>query len=145
MRIGALAILFLGACTAEPTLGTPEYVQKEAQKDVAAKLKDPSSAQFSDVRISETGAVCGKVNGKNSYGAYSGAVSFVYIPLSSKQSDIEHGEIGAFLEGDEASYPSPKGLQTTDFQTLYGQHCLGISREQQAKEKADFMNEFGGN
>lgn len=141
-----IGVASLTACKpSEPTYGTPEYTIAEAQKDVAAKMKDPSSAQFSDVRISETGAVCGKVNGKNSFGAYSGATSFLYIPISSPQANISQGETGAFLEGDQASYPSPQGLQTTDFLTLYGQHCLGLSREQQAKEKAEFMKKFGGN
>lgn len=144
MRIFALALLLLGACSAdEPDFGTPEYVMQQAKKDVSAKLKDPSSAQFSNVRISETGAVCGKVNGKNSYGAYSGASSFLYIPISSAHADIEHGEFGALLEGEDASHPSPRGLLATEFATLYAQHCLGISREQQAQEKAAFMEEFG--
>lgn len=145
MRYFVCAVLFLSACNQEPPYGSPEYIIADAQKEVASKLKDPSSAQFSDVRISETGAVCGKVNGKNSFGAYSGAESFVDIPVGSKGADIEHMEIGAFLEsGEGASYPSPKGLQTTDFMSLYEQHCLGISREQQAREKADFMKKFGG-
>ena len=142
MRILGLCVFSLAACA--PTYGTPEYVMEEAKKDVASKLKDPASAQFSDLRISETGAVCGKVNGKNSFGAYGGAGPFLYIPMESKSVDIEQMEFGAFLEGQEASYPSSEGLQSTDFLTLYSQHCLGISREQQAKEKADFMKKLGG-
>lgn len=145
MRILAFTLLLLGACTdSEPAFNTPEYLINEARKDVSAKLKDPSSAQFSEVRISETGTVCGKVNAKNSFGAYSGATSFLYVPFGSEHADIEHGEFGAFLEGDQASYPSPEGLKTTDFTTLYTQHCLGISRARQAKEKLEFMKEFGG-
>jgi hypothetical protein len=137
--------LLIGACTeSAPRVGTNEYTIKEATEAAAEKMRDPGSAQFSRVRVSETGAVCGKVNGKNAYGAYSGAISFLYVPLTSPQSDLEHGEFGAFLEGEDTSYPSPQGLQTTDFATLYSQHCLGISREQLAREKAEFMNKFGG-
>lgn len=51
-----------------------------AAKEIAArKLKDPSSAQFRDLRIAGTGdkaRVCGEINGKNSYGGYVGFMKF---------------------------------------------------------------------
>nr|WP_295111768.1 hypothetical protein [uncultured Caulobacter sp.] len=48
----------------------------DAKKLVAHDLKDPSSAQFRDVKASSQ-AVCGEVNAKNSYGAYTGFRHFI--------------------------------------------------------------------
>lgn len=49
-----------------------------ARKAVEAQLKDPSSAQFKDIRrIGEV--VCGAVNSKNSFGAYAGFVRFYVV------------------------------------------------------------------
>ncbi|EAA9299928.1 hypothetical protein BHZ80_09020 [Salmonella enterica] len=58
---------------------------ESAKRQVKLRLKDPSSAQFDDVKFypSDTpgenphGAVCGKVNAKNSFGAYIGYRRFV--------------------------------------------------------------------
>jgi len=49
----------------------------KAQQIVRSSLKDPSSAQFEDVRFyANTSGVCGKVNAKNSFGGYVGASPF---------------------------------------------------------------------
>lgn len=46
---------------------------------VAAELKDPDSAKFRRLAsYPDRGLVCGQVNGKNSYGAYSGFTDFYY-------------------------------------------------------------------
>lgn len=47
----------------------------KAKKDAASQLRDPSSAQFRNVKTTP-GYVCGEINGKNGYGAYSGFVRF---------------------------------------------------------------------
>ena len=48
------------------------------RSQVAALLKDPGSAQFSNVRLVRGGmALCGQVNSKNSFGGYVGAKDFV--------------------------------------------------------------------
>ena len=57
--------------------GTESHTVAKAKSAVAAKLKDPTSAQFSDIKVVE-GGVCGQVNGKNSYGAYEGNTGFVW-------------------------------------------------------------------
>lgn len=58
-----------------------ERAEVAAAKDVAARdLKDPTSAQFRNLRIAGTGdkaTVCGEINGKNSYGGYVGFRKFV--------------------------------------------------------------------
>jgi len=45
---------------------------QDAHKAVAYQLMDPGSATFREDRELADGSVCGQVNGKNSYGAYSG-------------------------------------------------------------------------
>jgi hypothetical protein len=60
--------------------GTSEQAVEDMKKSVARSLKDPTSAQFRNVRLVPyiNGKVlCGEVNGKNSYGGYSGFTAFV--------------------------------------------------------------------
>lgn len=70
MRLGALLLLALsvGGC------GGPV---SDAKRAAAALLKDPASAQFREVRQGGP-LVCGEINGRNTYGAYSGFTRFVY-------------------------------------------------------------------
>ena len=49
----------------------------ELQERVRKQLKDPSSAIFDAVTVSETGAICGTVNARNGFGGYTGAQPFV--------------------------------------------------------------------
>ena len=54
---------------------------RQAEDVVRQGLKDPESARFRDVRRNTaTGAVCGYVNAKNSYGGYVGETPFIYYP-----------------------------------------------------------------
>lgn len=50
-----------------------------AKEQVAAMLRDPSSAQFRNVKAAK-GAVCGEINGKNGFGAYAGFSRFIVTP-----------------------------------------------------------------
>ena len=55
----------------------------DAQREAARRLRDPESARFTEVRRdAASGAVCGLVNAKNLYGAYTGATPFVYFHAS---------------------------------------------------------------
>lgn len=52
---------------------------KKAKADLTKNYKDPASAQFSDLTLRESNttiALCGSVNGKNSYGGYVGVRRF---------------------------------------------------------------------
>lgn len=61
-----LALMALSACQSK------EQKQADAIKaTVIQDLKDPSSAQFRNLKV-HFGTMCGEVNGKNSYGAYTG-------------------------------------------------------------------------
>ncbi|QQG66330.1 hypothetical protein [Desulfobulbus oligotrophicus] len=64
-----------------------------ARQAVLARMKDPGSSEFSDVYRAASGAVCGRVNAKNSFGAYTGFVRFVSGGTQS----------ATFLESDPAA------------------------------------------
>lgn len=73
-----------------PTAAKAPVVDKDLArlKDaVSKKLKGPDSAKFEDMikktapntQGAPTAVVCGKVNAKNSYGGYTGAIPFVFF------------------------------------------------------------------
>lgn len=64
-----------------------EKTLAEAQNAVRGYLKDPDSAKFQNMRIVDFNggkAVCGNMNGKNSYGGYVGFKSFVAGTMGAK-------------------------------------------------------------
>lgn len=71
--IAALAASTLAACAPQPT--REEMQIAAVQEAVRAQLRDPQSAQFTNVRKSRL-AICGEVNSKNAYGGYAGAERF---------------------------------------------------------------------
>lgn len=75
MIAAMIAATGLTACQYIP--GTEAHLKAEAQSTVAAMMKDPTSVQFSEVRVSPDEYVCGYANGRNSYGAYEGRSGFV--------------------------------------------------------------------
>ncbi|WP_340608094.1 hypothetical protein [Xenorhabdus bharatensis] len=68
-----------------------ESFQKVSMAEYSVKkmLKDPSSAEFSNGRLGNKGAVCGHVNAKNSFGAYAGKQRYV---SSNGLNMIDNGE-----------------------------------------------------
>lgn len=72
--------------TAQQPKADPLFAQ--AKIALAKKLKDPESARIEGLKRTNflntkgvpTPAVCGTVNAKNSFGGYTGAVPFVFIP-----------------------------------------------------------------
>ena len=88
----AVTSLFVAGCEHIP--GTKANKLAMAKELVASKMKDPTSVIFSDVRTSEDGgAVCGVLNAKNSYGAYTGRKAFFY----------RGGVSGVLFEGEDSS------------------------------------------
>ncbi|MEV5020725.1 hypothetical protein MRBLMA1_000523 [Sphingobium sp. LMA1-1-1.1] len=74
MRGILISFLLIAGCSSEES----ELLDR-AQTESAKRLKDPYSAKFEGVQLCPTkGMVTGSINGKNSYGAYTGAVPFVY-------------------------------------------------------------------
>ena len=54
---------------------------RKAKTEVADALRDPASAQFRNVEsfgLDSGSMVCGEVNGKNGFGAYTGFTHFMY-------------------------------------------------------------------
>lgn len=76
LAIGAAALLALGTYISanDDPWGSK---QQQVEEAVAAQLKDPGSAQFRNWRTGSN-VTCGEVNGRNSFGAYSGFTEFVY-------------------------------------------------------------------
>lgn len=94
----AVFVLAFGAASAAPTKDAHTKQIQAAKKAVADALKDPASAQFREVTFKEsTRAVCGEVNGKNSYGGYVGFTPFAYeesgivhlVPTSISSADFD--------------------------------------------------------
>ena len=85
----------------EAALKVAELTESYRAK-VLAVLKDPGSAQFDGLHLSEQqNAVCGRVNAKNSYGGYVGARPFIsdddgaFIWSGVCEADGTTGEAGA--------------------------------------------------
>ncbi len=93
----------------------------DAKKAAASLLKDPGSAQFREVQQGGR-LVCGEINGKNTYGAYSGFTRFVYDGL---RAEIEpmNGRLGD-PSADEIAAVEAK----TAFLRRYNT-CLSAARE----------------
>lgn len=67
---------FVGCGKKEPTEAElNSFRELKAQESVKALLKDPSSAEFRNMN-----GMCGEVNSKNSFGAYTGFVRFIGTP-----------------------------------------------------------------
>jgi hypothetical protein len=80
---------------------TREQVIEKGKAAIANKLKDPSSAQFRNVRLVkylDGEVICGEINGKNSYGGYVGYSDFV--------ADVNSGQLryaGKYAEVNASS------------------------------------------
>lgn len=77
----AVTLALAGQSNANTLTATPEQAAIDSTKRALAyNLKDPDSAKFRNVRAGLRGKdymVCGEINGKNSYGAYSGYQPFM--------------------------------------------------------------------
>ena len=67
---------------------------------VVRQLRDPDSVQFRAEKLARAGWLCGELNGKNAYGAYTGFKRFVSL-----------GEYDAWVEG--SGYAGKPGGQPT--------------------------------
>jgi hypothetical protein len=60
--------------------GCSNAFERRVEDVVRGQLKDPDSAKFSEVEYFESRQIaCGKVNAKNSFGGYVGAIPFAYF------------------------------------------------------------------
>lgn len=79
--IAAFGVITVSACSGTDDEGWRIYSAEAACKDsVKKQLKDPDSAEFGTVTVTESGAgkyaVTGTVNARNSFGGYTGMKPF---------------------------------------------------------------------
>lgn len=78
-------------------------LQAAVKKAMASQLFDPFSARFQDLRAGRKGAICGKYNAKNRYGAYVGFKDFVLSRDRETVFTSEHNDgIGTEIYGSFA-------------------------------------------
>jgi hypothetical protein len=74
-------------------------LEREAKEAVARQMKDPGSVQFRDIAsYSDQKLVCGEVNAKNSFGAYTGFVRFYVDNGRTHLSDDPNGPYPTYDE-----------------------------------------------
>lgn len=73
--------ILLALCFGITVGGCDVGITGDAKAAIRAKLRDPDAAKFKDVEIcdADRNIVRGEVNGKNSFGAYTGYAGFVYF------------------------------------------------------------------
>lgn len=80
-----------------------QEAQVLAQSEIKSLLKDPSSAEFKSLTVNRIEQkdnhasmvhVCGLVNAKNSFGAFTGFSNFVVSYLDSPSPEVLHREVG---------------------------------------------------
>lgn len=92
---------------------SPAQIRAAARRAVAGKLREPSSAQFRNVRriMHENGTTmfCGEVSGRNAYGGVS---------------DFKRFEVGVTSRGDtSAQVDDQSGMVGSYFNTAWNQFC----------------------
>lgn len=125
-----LALCLLGCSSSD------EKAVARAEKAISKKLKDPSSAKFDGAYIVRTKslnnvdytqvAVCGVVDGKNSFGAYTGGSRYVAVFREDKdnlygpsQVEIEDGDKRATVDSVKTN------KRTTVFEKVYwNEYCV---------------------
>jgi hypothetical protein len=92
----------------------------EAQIEIRQRLRDPESAQFDNLRVTQrtmseakkVQVVCGNVNAKNARGEYSGPSPFVFLPETRESWVARNQDILSDSSKDQSS-----GADT------YNQYC----------------------
>jgi len=90
-----------------------------AEKVAAYKLLDPDAAKFRDVRQIGS-AVCGEINGKNSFGAYVGFRKFVVLGGDGKWNYAD-------VQSDDST--EDQGRRCLDFMSHLKEHNIADFQE----------------
>lgn len=103
MRAVLAAVVVMGLAGCGPA-GPPSDAQLEvaAQDLVKSVLRDPDSAQFSDLRVSRLNAdpvVCGTVNSRNGFGGMAGPERFIAGGKVVLESQLGAGTMAALWPG----------------------------------------------
>lgn len=111
--LAIVAAISLVGCVSDDPLagvvpGTPIRLSSSdvsaVQKGLRASMKDPASAQFGPMAAVQdpdgTVTVCGYVNGKNSFGGYTGMQPFIGVYMKERRhfvtADIDGTESGSY-------------------------------------------------
>lgn len=100
----ALALVACGDGEAARRLVQRDTQIFAAQDRVRAELRDPSSAEFSDVTVPHDGisTVCGRVNSRNGFGGMSGPQRFIAtkdsVFLEEHQEAVIPGQFDGFWQ-----------------------------------------------
>lgn len=97
-----VAVLALASCSPS--------VEEAAKAKAAALLRDPSSAQFRNVKAGSM-FVCGEINGKNGFGAYTG---FVRFHATKDSAEIDPQSRSPVYQGG----PSPSEMFDTSYKII---------------------------
>lgn len=109
LLLGALSLAACGNGDAARQSVKDDETIRVAEQNVKSRLRDPSSAEFSNVTISrkrDIEVVCGMVNSRNGFGGMAGAKRF-----------ISKGETGGL-----AGFPEDFGPD--EFDQMWLEHCL---------------------
>lgn len=81
VRLMAMSLVALAVATSAVIMKNYDrwFVYPELHAHVSSQMKDPASTQFRSEKLSPEGWLCGEMNAKNSYGAYSGFKRFISI------------------------------------------------------------------
>lgn len=93
IAIGVIVLIAAGAMFLPKAPDTPKLSNGYTEDDTRARamvavegrLKDPHSATFSEIYVSDiagTVSACGDVNAKNGFGGYTGSKSFIVVGRS---------------------------------------------------------------
>lgn len=107
-----------------------ENIRQTAENSISNLLKDPSSAQFSDEFLVENLPddsgyqninVCGLVNGKNSFGAFSGSTRFVVALVVNRSQNILEATDSELDDGNDQATLSTENQENkeTVFEQVY--------------------------
>ena len=102
-------VAFAATSTKSTTTPSPnERFMRAARESVKESLKDPASAQFSNLRVykgEKAGdkVVCGRVNARNSYGGYAGFAPFIVRVFYDGKDALGVARIGALDEEARAA------------------------------------------
>ena len=137
-RLAMLALPLLVSCKWIP--GTDAQKIDVAQQVVADMLKNPTSPMFTELRAAP-GGVCGYVNAKNGFGAYSGKSKFV----------VQDGG-SAIIEGLESENSGITATNMCELERLYSacqagtallSASIGSTKECNAAGMQAIENQFG--
>jgi len=91
-----LLVLAVLACSAAQAAPPSKALVEKARAAITKDLLDPYSARLENLRIAKLKSgdtvLCGTINAKNSFGAYSGRARFFYLPDSKDPFGAKEGD-----------------------------------------------------